>query len=250
MKKKVFVLAAVFSGLFIGCTGGDPTEPLNGSDSSVLVDGRDGNVYRTVNMAGLKWMAENLRYYNMDKVLGCSLDPSSEESRIPKCYLEDCKSYGYFYANLKNVCPEGWRLPTRDDYARLLAETSVGGYQELFASTGWNAPVSLDGDTILFATSSVMDLFVNGEEKALLFGLSRTRFLRKKFRNICWQRRNTLTTLNYSGSLGLMIGEIGSIQRFSLATGKKTGSAKSMSAGSHVVFAAAKKCLISGTDRS
>ena len=173
MKKKVFVLAAVFSGLFIGCTGGDPTEPLNGSDSSVLVDGRDGNVYRTVNMAGLKWMAENLRYYNMDKVLGCSLDPSSEESRIPKCYLEDCKSYGYFYANLKNVCPEGWRLPTRDDYARLLAETSAGGYQELFASTGWNAPVSLDGDTILFATSSVMDLFVNGEEEALLFGLSR-----------------------------------------------------------------------------
>lgn len=70
MKKKVFVLAAVLSGFFLGCTGGDPTEPLNGSDSSVLVDGRDGNVYRTVNMAGLKWMAENLRYYNMDKVLG------------------------------------------------------------------------------------------------------------------------------------------------------------------------------------
>lgn len=89
----------------------------------------EGETYRTVNINGVTWMADNLNYnadgshcYNGDK--------------------EKCKEYGrlYTFETAKSVCPEGWRLPTINDFSQLIqiAKTS----SELRSTSGWNSNAS------------------------------------------------------------------------------------------------------------
>ena len=64
-----------------------------------LKDERDGESYRTVEVNGYTWMAENLRYV-----------PTGAQS-IP--VQEGCEIAGRFYSNeaAKTACPAGWTLP-------------------------------------------------------------------------------------------------------------------------------------------
>ncbi|MBK8802677.1 MAG: hypothetical protein IPN71_11600 [Fibrobacteres bacterium] len=98
-----------------------------------LTDNRNNRIYRTVQVGSQTWMAENLEYlvsgksgkswFYMDDVdsghkygrlydwiaaMGC--DSGSEcNSYIPKV----------------NVCPEGWRLPSLDDWTQLLRDAAL-----------------------------------------------------------------------------------------------------------------------------
>ncbi len=64
-----------------------------------LVDDRDGATYRTVEVNGYTWMAENLRYV-----------PTGAQS-VP--VQEGCEIAGRFYSKeaAKTACPAGWILP-------------------------------------------------------------------------------------------------------------------------------------------
>ena len=78
--------------------------------SGSLVDERDGQSYRTVQIGTQIWMAENMK-----------LDVSDGF-----CYgdiKENCEKYGTFYNSntALRICPEGWSLPTEDDWV-ILAE--------------------------------------------------------------------------------------------------------------------------------
>lgn len=91
------------------------TPPTVSINDVILRDKRDGREYNTVTVNGVAWMAENLDY----------------ETSGSWCYDDDpanCNRYGRLYtlATAKTACPEGWRLPTGDEWEALL--TAFGGY--------------------------------------------------------------------------------------------------------------------------
>lgn len=107
-----------------------------------MTDPRDGIVYKTTTIGGQVWMAENLNYFDIEGA------PSSIKNDW--CYWdkpENCESAGRLYSwkVAKRVCPEGWRLPTNEDWTALL--TAVGadtlnpiawsGANVLKSKSGW-----------------------------------------------------------------------------------------------------------------
>ena len=91
-------------------------EVLQGHGS--MTDIRDGQIYKTVTLGSQTWMAENLNYRYMQPI--GNLDSSSF------CYDNDpanCAQYGRLYlieSNVDSICPDGWRLPSKDDWDVLL----------------------------------------------------------------------------------------------------------------------------------
>lgn len=105
-----------------------------------LRDTRDGRDYRTLRLGGLEWMAENLAY------------------AAPRSWClngEDryCRAFGRLYPwstamglgveaedslvlappSPRGVCPEGWRLPAAEDWARL--DSLVGNGRAFLATS-------------------------------------------------------------------------------------------------------------------
>ena len=110
----------------------------NNCNYGTLTDTRDGKTYKTVTIGDQTWMAENLNY--ADSVKTPSLKGKSW------CYdgvAGYCEKYGrlYTWAAAKTVCPEGWHLPSYDEWNTLF--TAVGGKStagaKLKSQTGWAA---------------------------------------------------------------------------------------------------------------
>jgi uncharacterized protein (TIGR02145 family) len=140
-----------------------------------IVDSRDGQVYKTVKIGNLNWMVQNLNY----------------EAKDSHCYddsLKYCNVYGRLYswasaidstklandkANpqdcgygktcklpevVQGVCPNGWHLPTSDEWSVLFTE--VGGQgsaaKYLKSMMKWNGTDSV-GFSVLPAGSSTQN---------------------------------------------------------------------------------------------
>lgn len=107
---------------------------VNESSSSVsvekgtFIDSRDAKTYQTVKIGNQEWMAENLNY-------------ETENSYCYKDSTENCKKYGrlYTWEAALNACPEGYHLPTEEEFATLIS--NVGGKETagkmLKSTTGW-----------------------------------------------------------------------------------------------------------------
>ena len=127
---KLFVGAFALTAMLVAC--GDDSTSAKDTDRSeeVYSDLRDGQTYKTVVIGEQTWMAENLNY----------------ETENSYCYDDDpsnCSKYGrlYTWAAAKTVCPEGWHLPSYDEWNTLF--TAVGGQSTagkvLKSQTGWTA---------------------------------------------------------------------------------------------------------------
>ena len=94
-----------------------------------FTDPRDGKVYKTVEIGGVVWMAENLNY--------------AAEGSV--CYDNDPANgdkYGrlYNWETALKACPAGFHLPSDDEWTAL--ENAVGGQStagiKLKSAEGWN----------------------------------------------------------------------------------------------------------------
>jgi uncharacterized protein (TIGR02145 family) len=114
------------------------------AQKGTFTDSRNGQTYKTVTIGGKTWTAEN-----MNIKTGTSWCHSDAES--------NCKKYGRLYnwsTAAKMVCPTGWHLPTRDEWAVLAkAAGGSGAYggsgiagKTLKSTSGWSDFCGSDGD--------------------------------------------------------------------------------------------------------
>lgn len=113
------------------------SDPLNAYyqdefEYQMIVDSRDGQKYRTIQVGSQNWMAQNLNYAANGSI------------------CDSCELYGrlYTYETAKNSCPTGYTLPTLADLKIL--KSTVGYANALFSKKGWeNQGVDENGMAII-----------------------------------------------------------------------------------------------------
>jgi uncharacterized protein (TIGR02145 family) len=115
----------------------------------------DGNTYATIVIGTQEWMAENLRttrYSNGDSIPYIADGTEWQKMRTGAMTQYDNDSlfssiYGLLYnwwavVDSRNICPEGWRTPTNEDW--ILLTDSLGGEfyagDKMKSKVLWNTP--------------------------------------------------------------------------------------------------------------
>jgi uncharacterized protein (TIGR02145 family) len=139
MKKNMFKVALwgamVIAATLAACSEDDANnEDAVGITDGIGVEDGEGNTYRTKVYNGVEWMIDNSQ--KTAGVTGCTYDP------IDRTKVEEL-DFGYLYSwsCAATACPEGWSLPTDEDFTALrstLATDSV-------AWIDWNSGSSLAG---------------------------------------------------------------------------------------------------------
>lgn len=132
-----------------------PEEQLN---QGTFIDGRDSASYKWVKIGDQVWMSENLRYD-----VGQSYCPESDNN------CNECGRY-YLFDDAIVACPQGWHLPTDDDWKEL--EIEVGMSEVEAGKRGWRGTPPGQAPTLLRGGHAGLNLSMCGTA-------SRTNFSRK-----------------------------------------------------------------------
>ena len=115
-----------------------------------MTDPRDGKVYKTIDLDGKTWMAENLNYFDKSGIMFlesyCFIQEGSECGFGGRNYSwVGAMGIDTVYKNAlipdtlisfphRGVCPEGWHIPSYTEWENLITEHSV---VSLESEVGW-----------------------------------------------------------------------------------------------------------------
>jgi hypothetical protein len=124
-----------------------------------------GNIYTTVTIGDQVWMAENLRSDSFNDGTALMNLNAAQWANTPAAGIIDKNSEGYFYnfytlTDDKNICPQGFMVPTEKDIARLYNEITPYDEQVKITMNGvkkrvyapWLAPIVIPVSSIIHLT--------------------------------------------------------------------------------------------------
>jgi len=130
---KLFALFSALAFLFPAC---------------VTVRDYDGNRYRTLEINGMRWMAENLRTTHYADGSPIARGEVTDKDTTVACYFDygnnpdSVRKYGLLYtwaaavrdtgkttASVQGVCPDGWHLPNDAEWTAMTQGCASEGYQ-------------------------------------------------------------------------------------------------------------------------
>lgn len=106
----------------------------SGQETGSFTDTRDGKVYKTVKIDDQVWMGENLAFKTES---GCWVYDDIQDY---------AKTHGYLYSweVATKACPDGWRLPSMQDWwylsTYLGGDEQAGGRLKEIGTTSWKNP--------------------------------------------------------------------------------------------------------------
>jgi len=87
------------------------------AQSGMMTDLRDGKIYKTIQVDSLVWMAENLW---LSKPVASQYIKDSIELKIMFQLGDLGDLYGDRWNIAERVCPNGWHLPSKEEFEKLL----------------------------------------------------------------------------------------------------------------------------------
>ena len=151
MKKTIAFLLLLQTAFLLSCTtdaddDGDDFDaakvcPLSGRGT--FTDDRDGLVYKYTTIGNQVWMAENLRYEAEYSVCVDSVKDDRDSWNVV-WIRNSCDIFGRYYSLQKDgnffedrdeniiekLCPNGWRLPTVDEWKNLINVIDAEDYKQ------------------------------------------------------------------------------------------------------------------------
>ena len=137
----IYVVLLLFSPVvFVSCGEDEETIPVVTPTATGTMTDNDGNEYRWVRIGNLDWMAESSRagepWYDQSYLTENGIENYfyTRDDEEAEQRLQTLGNYYTYYQALEN-CPDGWRLPTDDDWKQL--EMTLGMSKEEADKTGW-----------------------------------------------------------------------------------------------------------------
>jgi len=114
------------------------SDDSNNSPKNQFTDNRDGQTYETVKIGNQTWFAENLNY----------------DAIGSQCYgnnNSNCFSYGRLYSanSALTACPDGWHLPSSDEWKELFDYLGGINTAHVFLAPGATLQGNLVGFNLL-----------------------------------------------------------------------------------------------------
>ena len=118
----IFVLLFILISLLVNQE--EPVSDDNDDEEVEVVFGEDivdvdGNSYRTVEVGGQVWMAENLNTVSEYGNSWCYSDQEFYCDRYGRLYSWEAAMAGELEPGSQGICPNGWYLPTDEDWYAL-----------------------------------------------------------------------------------------------------------------------------------
>ena len=143
--KKYLIYICMLWGIVISCNDDDNLPKISPKDSGEWTDSRDNTTYGWIRLGNLDWMTSNLKYgspYYENEYGGPLMDNYGNPRSVVSWYADfdfesDYKKYGnlYTWEEALEVCPEGWRLPTDEDWQNF--EIALGMSTKEVGEEGW-----------------------------------------------------------------------------------------------------------------